>query len=239
VREFHSAGSGAALSLALFLLAGGATPLEARQANEDVPTVAILDFAGFMMSDAGNSPHIGKAVSSMLVTEFSGRDGLRPIERDQLQSLLTEQGLALSGRVDESTSTSIGQMVGAQYMIGGQATSVSNELRLDIRIIDVETSEVLQTLRLSDSPEELLSLVVRIADAFYEQLNLPAPSERPEVEEIPVAATIEFSRGVDYEDRGDLESALEHYQRALEIHPGHRDAQRALERLGGNGGSDR
>jgi Tfp pilus assembly protein PilF len=56
---------------------------------------------------------------------------------------------------------------------------------------------------------------------------------------IPVAATIEFSRAVDFEDKGQVEQAVEHYRRALEIHPDHRDARKALDRLTGEGGSDR
>ena len=58
------------------------------------------------------------------------------------------------------------------------------------------------------------------------------------MEKIPVQATIAFSRGVDFEDKGEPEQAIEQYERALEIHPGHRDAQKALVRLQG-GGNDR
>ncbi len=227
------------LLVAVVILALVPGPALGQDGPEDAATVAILDFEGFMMSDAGNSPHIGKAVSNMLVTEFSDRDGIRPIERHQLQSILTEQGLALSGRVDEGTATDIGNLVGAQYMITGQASSVGDELRLDIRIVDVETSQILETLRLTDGPEDLLGLVVDIADEFYDRLQLTPPSQRTQVEEIPVQATIEFSRALDYEDQGDTENAIAHYREALEIYPDHRDAQRALERLEGNGGLDR
>jgi hypothetical protein len=53
------------------------------------------------------------------------------------------------------------------------------------------------------------------------------------MEAIPVPATIAFSRAVAYEDRGEIEQAIEFYEQTLEIHPGHRDAQLALERLRG------
>ena len=63
-----------------------------------------------------------------------------------------------------------------------------------------------------------------------------APSERPGVAKIPVLATVEFSRGVDFEDKGESQKALEHYRNALKIHPDHRDAKAAVARLelGGN-----
>jgi tetratricopeptide (TPR) repeat protein len=104
---------------------------------------------------------------------------------------------------------------------------------MDIRAVDVETSEVLRAMKKSDTTDELFSVVVDLADDFGEALNLTAPSQRPEVEEIPVRATIEFSRAVTYEDEQDFEKAIEHYEATLELHPTHRDAQRALERLRG------
>jgi TolB-like protein len=190
-----------------------------------------MDFSGFMLGEAGNSVAIGKAVSAMLVTEFSGRDGLQVIERDQLNKLLTEQKLALSGRVEESSAVEIGKLLGAQYMFYGQITSIANNLRIDIRAIDVETSEVIAVLKKNDKTEGLLDVVVWVADEFSKELDLTAPSDRPEVEPIPVRATIEFSRAVDFEDKGDTARAIEHYENALEVYPGHRDAQRALDRL--------
>lgn len=216
------------------LVAGGA--LEAQTvSNGDLPTVAVLDFTGLMIGEGGNSAPLGKAISAMLVTELSGRPGMRVIERAQLQDILQEQRLSLSGRVDESTAIEVGRMLGAQYVIKGQATSVASMLRMDMQAVDVETSEVREVQKLTGATDELLTLVVRIADLFTSQLELEPSSNRPDIQEIPVQATIEFSRGVDYEDRGEVEQALEHYRAALEIAPGHRDAQAAVARLTGGG----
>jgi tetratricopeptide (TPR) repeat protein len=103
----------------------------------------------------------------------------------------------------------------------------------------VETSEILEVQKLTDQTSELLSLVVRMADIFVQKLQLDPPSARPEMATIPVQATIEFSRAVDFEDRGEREKAIEHYRKALEIHPDHREARRALERLTGGEGGER
>jgi len=174
----------------------------------------------------------------MLTTELSTREGMRVIERQNLQVLLQEQRLALSGRVDENTAIEIGRMVGAQYVIHGQVTSIGETTRMDMRAVDAETGEVFEVQKVSGETTELLSLVVRIADIFSQQLHLTPPSARAGMENIPVQATIAFSRGVDFEDKGEPEQAIEQYERALEIHPGHRDAQKALVRLQG-GGNDR
>lgn len=220
---------------ALFLLAGGRHGM-GQEAGQDLPTVAVLDFTGLMIGEGVNSAPLGKAIAAMLVTELSDRDGIRVIERYHLQDLLMEQRLSLSGRVEEDTALEVGLMVGAQYTIYGQVTSIGGTTRMDMRIVNVETTEVMEVEKLSDETSELLSMVVRMADMFSEKLQLEPPSAREEVVAIPVQATIAFSRGVDFEDRGETERAIEQYRRALEIHPAHRDAQKALERLLGEGG---
>lgn len=228
MRTRTSFGSAAvALALTLMLGPGGA----AGQAGTDLPTVAVLDFTGLMIGDGGNSAPLGKAVSAMLTTELTGREGIRVIERQQLQDLLEEQRLSLSGRVEESTALEVGKLVGAQYVIFGAVTSIAEQLRMDMRAVDVETSEILEVQKLSAKTAELLDVVVRMADMFGDKLDLTPPSGRAVVAAIPPRATIEFSRGVDYEDKGELDKAQEHYRNALEIHPDHRDARIALERL--------
>ena len=217
------------------LALGLGAPDSGAQATEDVPVVAVMDFTGFLLGEGGNSVPLGKAVSAMLVTEFTGRPGIRVIERQNLQALIQEQRLALSGMVDDSQAVQIGQMLGAQYMLFGVASSAGGTLRIDVRAVDVETSEILAVDKLTGKTEELLDLVVRAADNFGGKLDLQPPSDRPSVAPIPARATIEFSRGVDFEDKGDLEKAAEHYQRTLELHPDHQDARRALERLASGG----
>ena len=227
------------LVAAILLVALGGQEGLAQENQPDLPTVAVLDFTGLMLGEGGNSAPLGKAVSAMLITELSEREGMRVIERYRLQDLLTEQRLSLSGRVDEDTALEVGQMAGAQYIIHGQVTAIGETVRMDMRAVDVETSEVLEVQKLSDATSELLSLVVRMADLFSRNLQLAAPSERPEMQAIPVQATIAFSRAVDFEDQGDTEQAIAQYQEALRIHPSHRGAQRALDRLTGGGGVDR
>lgn len=216
-------------TVATLVLALGAADLR----GQDVPTVAVMDFSSFMMGEGGASVNLGKAISAMLVTEFSERDGMRIVERAELNDLLREQDLNLSGRIEEADAIEVGKMLGVQYVLHGQVTSIVDNLRMDIRAVDVETSEIVSVMKKSDQTTQLFSVVVELADEFGQALDLVPPSERPDVEPIPVAATIEFSRAVDFEDRGQTEQAIEHYENTLEIHPSHRDARRALERLRG------
>jgi len=200
---------------------------------QDLPTVAVMDFNAYMMGDGGAAVSLGKAISTMLVTEFSGREGIQVIERSQLNDLLREQDLNLSGRIAESDAIEVGKMLGAQYVIHGGATAILDQLRMDIRAVNVETSEIVMVHKKTDQVSELFAIVVDLADEFGAELDLVAPTQRAEVESIPVAATIAFSRAVDYEDLGQIDEAIAQYEATLEIHPTHREARLALERLRG------
>ncbi|MDH3271586.1 MAG: hypothetical protein OEN56_09655 [Gemmatimonadota bacterium] len=199
--------------------------------GQDVPTVAVMDFSSFMMGEGGASVQLGKAISAMLVTELSGREGIRIVERARTNDLLREMGLNFSGGVDESAAIELGELLGVQYVLHGQVTSIVGNLRLDIRAVDVGTSAVVSTMKKSGRTTEIFSVVVDLADEFTQTLDLVPPSGRPEAESTPVAATIEFSRAVGMEDSGNVEQAIQHYEKALDIHPSHRAARRALERL--------
>lgn len=230
------------ISLLPFLVAalavGSAAPtlLHAQEVSGETATVGVLDFTGLMMAPSGTaidagSISLGKAVASMVITELMDRPGLTLIERQDLRKVIEEQRLALSGIVDEDTAIEVGRILGAQYMIIGTATSAGGTLRLDLRVVDVETSAIGRAQKLTGTPEELLEMVVRAADRFAEDLALPPLSERPEAQPVPVMATIEFSRGLDFEDRGEVEEARARFCRVLELHPTHRDARRGLERV--------
>ena len=118
-------------------------------------------------------------------------------------------------------------------MLYGVVTSLGEMLRMDIRAVDVETSEIVTVMKKSDVTTALLNLLVEMADDFTGELNLARPSERPEIPEMPVSAIIEFSRAVDYEDKEEVDSAIRHYEATLEVYPSHQGAQRALDRLRG------
>ena len=222
-----------AIALMVVALTAMGSVVAQRAQGQDLPTVAVLDFSGLMMGDGTAAVPIGKTIASMLVTEFSGREGMQVIERAQLFEMLREQDLALSGRVDESSAIEIGKLLGAQYILTGQATDIVGNLRIDIRAVDVETSEIVAVLKDQGLTTDLFAILVGLADDFMNELHLTTPSARAAMESIPVPATIAFSRAVAFEDRGETDQAIEFYERTLEIHPSHRDALRALERLRG------
>jgi hypothetical protein len=85
---------------------------------------------------------------------------LKPVERQNLDQLQQEIQYQLSGEVSDDTAKNIGRHVGADAVITGKISPIGNGLRLQIRVIDVETAEIpamaTKTIRRNDTVNALL-----------------------------------------------------------------------------------
>jgi curli biogenesis system outer membrane secretion channel CsgG len=104
--------------------------------------------------------NLGWAAADELVTQLFKTGEFSIIERTQLETILAEQDLGASGRVNASTAAEIGRILGVQLMLTGSITKFSIETisggfrgiggsyseaesMLDIRLIDTTTAEIL------------------------------------------------------------------------------------------------
>lgn len=74
---------------------------------------------------------IGQGASDMLVTELSKNRSFEVVEREQIKSVLQEQGLDASGAVDPSTAAQMGKILGLKYIVYGKILSAGAEYKED------------------------------------------------------------------------------------------------------------
>ena len=65
------------------------------------------------------------------------------VERKQIDKIIQEQDLQLSGMVSDETAVSIGKLFGAQVIIIGEISGTDSTRRLVFRALDVETGKLL------------------------------------------------------------------------------------------------
>lgn len=70
---------------------------------------------------------VGDGISSELVTALLNTGKFRLIEREQLDKVLAEQNLSASGKIDTSTATKIGRLLGVQILVMGKVTEFTND----------------------------------------------------------------------------------------------------------------
>lgn len=213
-----------ALPLALLMAAP-----QALHAQTSQVTVAILPFSAFAIGQDASG--LQDALPAMITSEFSERGMVKLVERERIEALMETQGAMVSGQLDEDAALRVGQLAGAQYVVTGQITLTGNMARLDIRLADVETGQVYRSFKETARPDDFLVVVESLADRFLTDLELPERVVLAAELDIPAAATLAFSRGLDYERRGNTARAAEMYERTLELFPEHPDAPAALERI--------
>ncbi|HTT66751.1 MAG TPA: CsgG/HfaB family protein [Gemmatimonadales bacterium] len=236
------------MALAFAALAFGAGRAQAQQAaatpaaapqQDTRPGIAVLDFdLGLVLGqDHDAYDALRRGLASLTISELTANPGIRVVERSQLQQILQEQNLGHEGRVDDASLVRIGKLIGAHYMVTGVLFDNKGDMRIDARIFDTETSQILKTSSVRGHLADLYDMVPRLAQQLMHDANLP-PLERHAMEEFrqqnpapPTQAVMAYSRAVLYADRGDKDHAVEQYRRAIAAFPGYTQAKNDCNRL--------
>lgn len=225
------------MTLAL-ALAVGFIALPAAQGQDTRPGIGVLVFenGGSYGQDAEDFEALRVGLQQILMTELARNPAMRVVERSQLNALMAEQDLG--DRLDPNTAARVGQIVGARYMVLGSFMDFFGDFRLDARIVNTETSELVKAIGLRERREDLYQLIVDLASQLTTDVNLPALSNEEDLEEqareIPVEALTLFSRAIFFEDRGDTDRAREYYSRAVQTFPEYTEATERLQHLRGS-----
>ncbi len=88
--------------------------------EKGVYTVALMSF-----ENATGTPGIDAKVSAYALDALTGINDpfLRIVDRENLETIINEQHLQLSGVIDENTAVQVGQLVGAQALLAGTVLS--------------------------------------------------------------------------------------------------------------------
>src|SRR5256712_4635 len=196
--------------------------------------VFMFDNGGSIGQDKENFDGLQGGIRGMLISELAANPAVRLVEREQVQHLLDEQNLGAAGRVDAQTAAKIGKIVGARYAITGMFMDFSGDFRLDIRLVNVETTEIVRVEADKMSRDHLFDLIRALAQRLMKDVNLPPlpkqASEQRMNRQVPTEALTYYSRALLYHDRGQRDKAIEMYQLALQAFPGYTEAEQGLQR---------
>ncbi len=120
------------------------------------PRVAVVDFEN--KSSYGDSD-LGRGAADILTTELVKVGKFDMYEREQLDSVLSEQDLGATDRIDPATAAQIGKVIGINYIITGAVTEYGNSessgggggvnvgkkgyrSTVDVRMVDANTGKI-------------------------------------------------------------------------------------------------
>jgi len=185
-------------------------------------TMAILPFENNSVTDAERFSPLSKGLPAMLMTDLN-RDGigLKLIERDKIQALLKEIAFGQSGGVDEAIAVKVGKILGAQGIAIGSYMVLEKNIRIDVRIIQVETSELILAESVLGESEDFMALEQSLANKIAHAMKACLrPREAPSKSGLDAALL--FAEGVAALDQGDRDRAEGLFSRCIELDPGYR-----------------
>jgi hypothetical protein len=231
------------MKLHRFLTAAAGLALAAPGAfAQSKPTVAIMYFNDGAIGKAHDDlAPLSKGIADVLISEMADNPGIKVVERDQLESVLSEQNIAKAGTVDKETAIKVGKLLSAHHMIfGGFITDPSGTMMLNLRSVNVETGAIEFTTNASDKTANLLALIHKVAMQTNAGLKLPdIPKQVGEVrkakdDKIPFQAVMLYSRGLQAKDEKNDKGAIQLFTQALAAFPEYDAPKKELQKLGVN-----
>ena len=191
---------------------------------------------------------LGFALADLLATDLSRSARVTLVERTRLGEVLRELDLGSAGRVDSATAPRVGRLLQARRLLVGTVGTMpgnARNIRLGVRVADVSTGALAQTIDAQAPLNDILAAEKALALRLFESLGVVlTPSERAAVEERPTGnfdALLAYGRGVQRQLDGDFRGALDEFRRARRLDPGFRaasdrsDQARALSESGSGG----
>ncbi|HEY5219913.1 MAG TPA: tetratricopeptide repeat protein [Gemmatimonadaceae bacterium] len=185
-------------------------------------TIAVLPMS-FSGSDSTLRP-LSRGLAELLTTDLARSPKLTVVERERVQALIDEVNLQQSGATDSSTGVRAGKMLQAGRLIAGGIEQSGTDIRVDAPIINVSNAQVIGTPSDDRSLDQLFTIEKNIAFGIFSSLGITlTTAERNAIELRPtksIAAFLDYSRGLAFQDEGQYERANEMFDQALRIDPG-------------------
>jgi len=200
--------------------------------------VLYFDYTG---KDPNLEP-LRKGLARMLISDLSANTAFQIVERERLEEVLAELKLSQSKAVDPKTATRIGKLLSVHYLVLGGYFELAGQLRIDARLVEVETGKVIRSTGYQRKPEDFLELEQKIAldlasalaaaagvapQGAKERPSRPAPVEPavphrtvpPLPKRLRAEVVIRYGRALDAKDRGDRRQARAELRKVIEMQP--------------------
>ncbi|MEP7380529.1 MAG: CsgG/HfaB family protein [Gemmatimonadota bacterium] len=177
-------------------------------------TVAVLAFD----NNTGDAQydHLGKGMATMMTTDLSSVDDIQLLERERLADVTKEIDAQHSSYFDSTTAVKVGRLAGAQFIVTGAFVAVQPQIRIDTRVIRVETGAIVKTAKVTGKEDDFFELQQRLARQLVKDLDvaltpegeakLDARQRANRVDDLD--AVVGMSNAISLSDAGDYAGAL-------------------------------
>lgn len=183
-------------------------------------------------------------LAQMLVTDLTTDSDLPIIERAEIQATLDELKLGHDGITDPASAARVGKLVGAEYFVMGTYFELFGTLRIDTRVVEVETGRIVFAYGTNSPTSAFLTMEKDVAGELRKKLDTlqlpksgsrssagtrstevatavvaPAATTVVTTERRTIDAAVAYSEGLIHLDQKDLPRARESFEKAVAADP--------------------
>lgn len=204
-------------------VSAGGKPVETGLARR---SVAVLSFQN--ASGRPGDIWLSTALAEMLRTELGAGDKLRVVSGEDVAQFHAGAGWSEADSLNRETASHVGRALGSDLLVLGSFAALGDaqngSIRVDFRLQDARSGEILYEGAESGSKEEFFGLVATVGTDLRRRLGLPVISESEEagvVSSLPSDpdANRLYSLGLDKLRDADLSSARDLFLQAEKIAP--------------------
>jgi len=104
---------------------------------------AILALFPFQCNESLSRKKVNVAVSELLTQKLYQESFFSLVERNQLEIVLSEQKLGMTGAVESNTAAKVGQIIGARFVALGSVIQIGKSYQISVKLVDTSTSEII------------------------------------------------------------------------------------------------
>ena len=196
------------LSVALAAAAGAAQP-------------AHVLFAAPLENETGDERYgpAADGLAQLVGAMLSHEGALALVDRESLHLLREEQQRALAGLAGDERAARQARLLKADAVLSGRLYRKDGALVVAVKAIDLATERVLAADQVSCGTTNLPAAALEMAGRLAKQMALPPPAldlSRPDATPM---ASLHFAEGLSRYYAGDLDEAIMHFLRTLDLDP--------------------
>jgi non-specific serine/threonine protein kinase len=196
-------------------------------------SVAVMTFSN-ITKEPGDD-WIGSGIAETVTSDLKKVHGLSVIGRERTFDVLKDLQTGALNDFDETVAIDVGRRLGSSWILGGGYQRMGEAIRITARVVDVNTGEVVRTVKIDGKITEIFALQDKIVYELSQGLKLElGTSEITEIEAAEtqsVEAYESFSRGMinlRTSSRDSLDRAIYYFEKAAEQDPNYAGAWAAL-----------
>jgi TolB-like protein len=147
-------------------------------ARAATPTIAIMPLQNL----TGGRNTIGAAFRETLTVDLRATPGVKVLERAAIDKILKEQDFDGSRNLEGVPGVRVGTLLGASHLVTGAYQRQGKELRVTVRLISVETGQIVGATKVDGELERLLELQDKVSAALLTSVGWKPQAGAPPVQ---------------------------------------------------------